>query len=647
MEAQFSTIKILLVEDNEVDQFAFKRHADKNNLPYDITVSPSVEETFLLLRTQSFDVVILDYMLKDGPSSELVPHLIKKMQVIFVTGQENLELAINAMKMGVYEYIVKDFDKTYLGDLPQIIDSAFRHKLASDRLKKTERKINKLSHAMSNMGQAILITGKNGRIDWVNHSFSQLVGYDNSELVGTQGEAFIEEGKLPGALSNDPIHDRVNTYGENVKTELELQNRKNEKFSCLLDISPIYDDNHSIELVVYSFTPVEGFKEQLNDLQDARDSIEMKTFIKERFINNISLESRRPLNSLMGMLQLLNATGLNEEQKIYSKALNQSARELLTLMQSIYDFTELNSGNLSLREKSFSMHELIQRVESNFRMQLNEEKVKFEVKVSPELPNRYFGDALRIEQCLVNLLSNAKKFTNQGFIKVKVSTTPTGLIEFLVEDSGEGISESTLGKIFESFADKGVENLTAAEGLGIGLKIVGKLVELMSGELKIKSEKKGGTKIFISLPLQNEKGNTLSTTNQNIDNNTDLTGLKVLLVEDNKMNQLLAQKFLMKLGANVSVADHGKDAIFLLKSDEFDMILMDLQMPVMDGFEATRIIRENMPENIKDIPIIAMTAHTIKGVEEKCMELGLTDFISKPILLENLREKMTQVMSKA
>lgn len=639
-------IRILLVEDNEVDQFAFKRHAEKNNLPYDITVSPSMEETFLLLRTRTFDVVILDYMLQDGASSELVPHLVKNMQVIFVTGEEKLETAINAMKMGVYEYLVKDFEKSYLGMLPKIIDSAFKHKLASDRLLKAEKQVNRLSLAMSRMDSAVIIANAEGKVEWVNLAFSRLSGYSPSEILGTDGRFLCIDGL--GPLNSDhPKHDKVFKEFKSVSYESVNVRKDGSKYNVISTITPVLKISGELQEVVIVEADISLQKQREQELAEAKRIAERSNQAKEQFLANMSHELRTPLNAVLGMVQMLEGTRLTDEQMEYMGAIRTASSNLTTLVEDVLDFTQLNTNRLEVKEEPINLGVLLQDLERANKLKVDQSKVNLLIEVDPDVPNNIQADPSRIQQILGNLFSNAIKFTNDGEIKMQAyCNDDQSKISFRIQDSGVGIAKDKLGSIFEMFEQEDMSDTRKYAGVGIGLSIVKSLLEIMNGDITIHSELNKGTVVVVTLPLKVVNDKKLDTNQSTkLSSNNDLNGIKVLLVEDNKMNQLLAKKFLNKLGASVEVAFNGKEAVDQMAANHFDLILMDLQMPVMDGFEATKIIRSNMGAVGQKIPIIAMTAHVLSGTKEKCLKMGLSEFIPKPILLESLRSKMGMVLS--
>ncbi len=645
---QNKAIRILLIEDNEVDQFAFQRYAEKNELNYEVTVAASMEETFLLLKTnKQFDVAIVDYMLKDGSSSELVPHLVNKMQVIFVTGQEKLEIALSLMKMGVYEYLVKDFEKSYLKVLPKIIDSAFKHKIANEKLKKAERQVSRLSLALANMDKAVIIAKKDGTIEWVNSAFTKLTGFGSSEVIGTRGELLVDSG-ITSLHPTSNHYKRVFEDLESVTYEANNLKKDGSSFHAITTMSPVLNENGELDEVVVIETDITEQKKIEAELREAKLKAERSDKAKEQFLANMSHELRTPLNAVLGMAQMLEHTNLDKDQSEYLNIIHVSAHNLITLINDILDFSKINVGELSLKERDFDLHGMIERVYKSFDLRIDKKKVNFTLELDENLPGHIKGDPVRLEQILANLLSNAIKFTRKGHIVLSIQNSRRGKkeIEFRVTDSGIGIPADKMNRIFDMFQQEDMSHTRKFEGVGIGLTIVKSLSEMMDGQVEISSKPGEGTAVSFYFPTEASNKSSIEeavkqeNAGSNLSFDEDFSNVSVLLVEDNKMNQLLAQKFLSKLGVNVTIANDGKEALQFFKDQSYDLIMMDLQMPVMDGFEATKIIRESFPEEKKNIPILAMTAHAIKGVEEKCSEIGLTDFISKPIMLDHLKEKM-------
>ncbi|MGI9542381.1 MAG: ATP-binding protein [Cyclobacteriaceae bacterium] len=354
---------------------------------------------------------------------------------------------------------------------------------------------------------------------------------------------------------------------------------------------------------------------------------------KDIFLSNFSHEIRTPLNAIIGFTDLMQKTPLNEEQSKYIDIVSMASRNLILLINDVLDVSRIESGKLELEEKPFSIKELLEDV---IKLQAPSAKIKniklFSV-VDHEIPELVLGDQTRLLQILINLVSNAIKFTEEGQIEIKASAAYLNenetTLSFSVKDTGIGIEEGKLKDIFKRFTQAETSTARKYGGTGLGLNIVKMLVEQQNGKVMVDSELGVGSEFSfeIKYPIPNAiSGDDLSIRNHNTEIEK-LDGIKILVVEDNKQNQLLASAYIKKNHGTLDLAEDGQEAIDKLKVAQFDIVLMDLQMPMMNGFEATEIIRKEID---KKIPIIACSAHSLAGEKRKCLQKGMNDYITKP-----------------
>ncbi|MFM2267577.1 MAG: hypothetical protein RL757_1018 [Bacteroidota bacterium] len=391
----------------------------------------------------------------------------------------------------------------------------------------------------------------------------------------------------------------------------------------------------------------------LAESQNAREVAEESARLKEEFIAGISHEMRTPMNAIYGMSNLLNQTTMNTEQREYVNSIRQSSEVLLGVINDILEISTLQNGKMDFELKDFDLDELLSNLINVMQYKKDEKNLTFMLEVAPDMPRQIKSDKLRLNQILFNVVGNAVKFTDEGFVRIQVNKISDGevvMARFSVQDSGIGIPTDKLDSIFEAFTRVRTKD-RLFEGTGLGLAIVKNLVSLQGGRIWAESKVGEGSTIHFELPLQVATPTPQYATPADAPKvpekavNADLF-CRLLLVEDHKMNQLVARRTLEKHFPNVTfkIANHGGEAVDILENETFDLILMDIQMPVMDGNETTEHIRTNM-KHIKT-PILAMTAHAYISKDNAFKAYGFNDFVLKPFELEDFFAKMHKYAGK-
>jgi PAS domain S-box-containing protein len=384
-------------------------------------------------------------------------------------------------------------------------------------------------------------------------------------------------------------------------------------------------------------------------LQEAVKLAEAANKAKSRFLAIMSHEIRNPLNAVVGMVRMLHNAGITGPNSTLIQNIKTSSDHLLMIINDILDFSKIESGEMLLEERSFSIQELVTQVYDSQVYFAKEKHIGLTYHIDKSISGRFHkGDPLRLQQVLSNLTSNAIKFTQQGEIAIRCRLeSETGManrLYFEVEDSGIGISPENQEMIFESFKQENDTISRTYGGTGLGLAISKQIVELMGGKLGLESTKDIGSKFYFSIDMQTfENPDDLTHDKTGGVENYSLKGYSVLLVEDNKLNQILATAMLQKWGARVGVAGNGQQAVDILKKEAFDIILMDIQMPIMDGMTAAKVIRTELQLTT---PILALSANVIKGIVEKCEEVGMQGYISKPFSADDLFRKIILQVTK-
>ena len=376
----------------------------------------------------------------------------------------------------------------------------------------------------------------------------------------------------------------------------------------------------------------------------ARQKAEEGAQSKQLFMSTMSHEIRTPLNEVIGITNLLLQGNPREDQMDYIKALKFSGNHLLTLVNDVLDYNKMESGKIIFEQTQFNLSDFLDEIMRSYSFRSKAKNINFEINKANDLPVEVIGDPIRLNQILSNLLSNALKFTIHGSIKVIVKelsrTANQSKMEFIVTDTGIGIAKDKQSVIFDSFTQASSDTTRHFGGTGLGLAICKKLVELQGGTITIESEPEKGSTFRFALSFGiSEKG--LKTQAAELPESfTGLEGKKILVAEDNKINFFVANKFLIGWGITVTHAENGQIALDLLEKEDFDLILMDLHMPVMDGIEATRIIRKSENPKIKDIPIVALTAAIMSESHDKIEDLKINDYVLKPFKPHDLFERI-------
>ena len=446
---------------------------------------------------------------------------------------------------------------------------------------------------------------------------------------------------LPAIISNVFNQSPFPFYSDSNQQNKIIQNINiipvtEEKSFCVIqitDISASIDREHALE------SQVRERKKAEQQLLNTMNELEKASNIKSDFLASMSHEIRTPMNGIIGMTRQLKNTELDESQTEFLRIIDNSVHSLLTIINDILDFSKIEAGKLSIEAIDFSLNNLINEVIDLTRPSARQKDLKLTVDCQPNLFGSYHADCMRIKQVLLNLVSNAIKFTAQGEITLSITVAldePTHQqLKFAVKDTGIGINKAALSNLFDHFTQADSTTTRKYGGTGLGLAISKKLVELMEGTIGVESTEGKGSTFWFNLDLPTTMEIIEDNQSKEIYNPLQaLTEIEysgdVLLVEDVLVNQIVAESMLAKIGFNVVIANNGAEAIQQFEKEDFRIIFMDCQMPVMDGFTASNEIRKLEKVTGKRTPIIALTALAMEGDKEKCLLAGMDDYISKP-----------------
>jgi signal transduction histidine kinase/ActR/RegA family two-component response regulator len=406
--------------------------------------------------------------------------------------------------------------------------------------------------------------------------------------------------------------------------------------------------NQMTDTLEQNIRHIQELKDTEENLKKEKDKAQSSEKAKQLFLAKMSHEIRTPMNAIFGFARLLEETLHGTEQRTYIGLIIKSADDLLIILNDILDFSRMEAGKIVFESKPINPRSIIKTTILMMEAKAKQLGTNITYSIDEKLPETVLGDSVRLSQILLNLVSNAVKFTEKGEISISVVCVKENerniLLDFGVKDTGIGIPIEKQERIFESFEQVANDTVRSFGGAGLGLSIVKQLVKLQNGELFVNSTPGLGSDFHFRLSFLKDKGKANKDTAEKPKAAGMIgKGLNILVVEDNPVNQLLMIELLKKQGFEADVAENGVVALKKYEDNDFDMILMDLQMPEMDGYETTRKIR-GLKNYKKDIPIIAMSAHAFEGEYENCIEIGMNDFISKPFHTEELFEKMSKFL---
>lgn len=393
-------------------------------------------------------------------------------------------------------------------------------------------------------------------------------------------------------------------------------------------------------------------KEKTRELIRANEEIGRMSKVKSQFFANMSHEIRTPLNGIIGMTELMiNSKNLDYENMRFANIIKDCSHGLLTIINDILDFSKISSGKLKLERRSFSLEAMIDGVLSLFEGQAKMRNVQISYYINKDVPSFIITDEIRLRQILTNLVGNAVKFTSEGEVKIEVSAKKIDAkdieLNFHVRDSGIGISKNVLSNIFDSFTQADASTTRRFGGTGLGLSISKNLVELLGGKIGVESQIGQGSHFYFSIIAHEGESSSKIVEDAVVELSTTFSSkypLRILVVEDNPINQKLALIILEKFGYKVDLANNGQESIEAAAYKDFDLILMDMQMPIVDGVEATKIIRSRFPE--KNMQIYAMTANAFPEDKQKCFDAGMDGFVAKPITIKEIQSILISVYEK-
>ncbi len=637
-----NSIKILLIEDDEEDFIITKDILTENkNINYTLSWASSIENALEMIQKNKYDVFLVDYILGTRNGFDFIDKVSKlgvNTPSILLTGMDNFETDNKALEQGVADYLVKNEITSSL--LSRSIRYAIERKRIEATLKDREERFRNLFEGAPD---AILLADTvTGIIIDANPAAENLLERNKNQLIGTHQSKLhsIDNNKFGGLTFTEFVNNLKNSINP-IKVETILLNSKGENIPVEMTSSLIIIDGRSvIQGIIRNITERKKFEAELIK---AKDIAESATKSKSRFLANMSHEIRTPMNGIIGMANILKTTKLNSEQQDHLNLISISANNLLAIINDILDLSKIESDQLTMENIDFDLIENINDIIKILQIKTNEKGIDLKINYTNNIPQFIKGDPVRLNQIILNLINNAIKFTEKGSVEVFVSkiseNTNKIKLHFKIIDTGIGISKEGQKKLFKEFSQVYSYTTRKHGGTGLGLAISKKLSEKMNGEIGVESELGKGSTFWFTVEV--EIGSSPEKLGSEISelNNIEVgKSLKILIDEDNLINQKVAKMTLEKLGHIVDLAENGEIAVEKFLANEYDIILMDVQMPVMNGIDATRQIRkiEEAINKSKGIRIVAMTANVMKQDKEEYLASGMDDFVSKPFKINEL-----------
>ena len=538
------------------------------------------------------------------------------------------QLILQALKNSIRDLSSGEVEGDDEHDVLSIID-ILHGEIQSRKIAESQIQLSEIKYRgiIENLSLGMIETNSEDLITKAYAQFIEMTGYSEEELVGKNPvEVFGSE------LMKSQIEKQrdLRKQGQASAYESLIKHKDGSDVWVLISAAPIKDHNGEVVGTIGLHFNITGRKSMESDLIQARENAEAALEARERFLANISHEIRTPMNAIIGMSGLLEETELTSTQEQYRSSIAKAGDNLLVIINDLLDLSKMSAGKFTVEKIPFEVAEVAEQVSQTVEFKTQEKGLFLNFDIDEGISPWLLGDPIRLNQILINLVGNAVKFTNKGGVTIGIHKTQeleeSQKVIFSVTDTGTGIEKSKLKSIFESFVQEDDSTSRNFGGTGLGLSISSQLVSLFGGQLKVESEKGKGSKFFFEIELQKSEAPITAKSSEFTDYEA-IKGMRILLVEDNEMNRVLANAVLQKWELKVDEAVNGQIAVDMLSSKEYDMVLMDMQMPVLDGIGATKAIRQELK---LDIPVVALTANALQSETKKCLEAGMNAYVCKP-----------------
>ncbi|MFV8366471.1 response regulator [Flavobacterium sp. XS1P27] len=674
-----SPVKILLVDDLPENLFALEVILSNENYLC-VKANSGNEALKILLHQQDFAIILIDVQMPmmDGfETVELIRQIekLKHVPIIFLTASmDNSQQIFKGYQAGAVDYMIKPlspeilkakvavFVDLHTKNQELLVQAEQLKKLNTDLIDQKLRSEYSLSLIEASHDPLFAISTE-GKITDMNNASVKVTGIVRQKLIGTYFFDYFTEPQMARE-----VYQKVFENGFVADSPLILRHKNGKLIHVLFNGSVYKDDKGNVlgaaivardvtnqKIIETELIEAKVFAELATEIaEEAKINAENATIIaenavkaKQQFLSNMSHEIRTPMNAIIGFTKVVLRTDITDKQKEYLNAIKISGDALIVLINDILDLAKVDAGKMTFEKTPFKMKSSIAAMLHLFETKIQEKNLKLVKEYDSKIPDVLVGDPVRLHQIILNLVSNAVKFTSKGKITVSVDLLHEDddkvILKFAVTDTGIGISEEKIGTIFENFQQATSETSRLYGGTGLGLAIVKQLIEPQNGTIRVNSTIHKGSTFSFTLPFQ-KTNSDVELENELTEIDSEMKNIKVLVVEDIALNQLLMKTLLDDFGFELDIAENGKIAIEKLQEKDFDIILMDLQMPEMNGFEATKYIRNTMHSTI---PIIALTADVTTVDVDKCKAVGMNDYIAKPVDERVLYNKIIGALKKS
>lgn len=613
------SIKVLLVEDSEDDYFITREHIAKiESATYELEWVSTYKEALEIMAQNQHDIYLLDYLLGKKNGLELFRQAVSlgcNAPVIFLTAYDLHQVDIEAMSTGAVDYLVKEQINT------SMLERSIRYAI------KRHRSQTNLRNIIEQNADGVLLVDKQGCVRFLNPAAESLFGQKAEELVGTHFE-------IP--LMADET------------TEMTIPRRDNKKVIAEMRVVEIEWEEENV--LMASMRDITERKQMEINLRLAKEAAEEASTMKSEFLANMSHEIRTPMNSILGFSEILQNYIRAPQPRQYLETIQLSGKSLLKLINDILDLSKIEAGKLELEYSDLHLPTLFREIEQIFTYGIAKKGLEFHLEIAPDLTQILWLDETRLRQVLLNLVGNAIKFTDSGYIKLRAYKRPSSegsrSLELIidVEDTGIGIPEDQVHEIFDYFVQSKCQNHAQYGGTGLGLSITKRLLNMMHGKIDVVSKEDKGS--IFRIILEGVKVASSKNLQQTEEDQLDIKTItfepaNILIVDDNQLNREVLRIYLSHFNFHIIDAENGQQALDLAQQEQPDLIIMDLKMPIMDGYQATLKLKED--DSLKHIPIIILTALATKDSEKQLRGIS-NSYLTRPISQKELIVELTKFL---